>query len=116
MRSEPFLGKIVTSFREAYPEVRTARLEVTHHGDVDHESRRKRVYSRVPSKIPCPNPICRGGGHDLNSILMVLTQDKTSSYQATWWCNGREGSARTHARRYPCMNQVDVSIEITYQE
>lgn len=115
MRSEPFLGT-VTSFREAYPEVRSARLEVTHHGDVDHESRRKRVYSRVSSKIPCPNPLCRGGGYDLNTILMTLTHGKTTSYQSRWWCNGREGSLRTRARRYPCMNSVDVTIEIAYRE
>ena len=116
MRSEPFLGKLVASFREAYPEVRTARLEAIHHGDVDHESQRERVYSTAPAKILCPNPRCRGGGYDLNTILLTLTQARTTSCQTTWCCRGREGSRRTHANPYPCMNSVEASIEIAYQD
>ena len=68
------------------------------------------------SKIPCTNPLFREGGHDLNTLLMTVTHGKTASYQSTFWCNGREGSARTHARRYPCMNSVEVSIALTYNE
>jgi hypothetical protein len=116
MRGELFLGKLVASLREAYPEVRTARLNVVHHGDVDHESQRERVYSTVPGKIPCPNPRCRGGGYDLNTTLLTLTQAKTTSYRVTWNCGGREGSRRTQVNPYPCMNSVELSLEITYHE
>jgi hypothetical protein len=117
MRSEPFLGT-VASFRQAYPEVRTLKLEVSHRGNVAHESQRRRVYSesRLPSKIPCPNPLCREGGYDLNTFLITLTLGRATSYQDTWWCNGREGSPRTRGRRYPCMNSAEMSIEIVYQE
>ena len=118
MRSEPFLGTTVTSFRKAYPEVRTLRLEVTHRGDVRHESQRKDVYSEssVPSKIPCPNPLCRDGGYDLNTIIMTLTHGKTTNYQTKWSCRGREGSRRTQVNPYPCMNSVEVRIDIAYGE
>ena len=94
------------------------RLDVTHRGEVVHESQREDVYSesRLPSKIPCPNPLCRDGGYDLNAILITLTHGKMTSYQTTWWCRGREGSRRTQVNPYPCMNSVEVSIEVAYRE
>lgn len=118
MRSEPFLGRTVTSFRKAYPEVRTLRLEATHHGDMRHEPQRKDVYSesRVPSKIPCPEPDLQGWWLRLNTIIMTLTHGKTTSYQTRWSCRGREGSRRTQVNPYSCMNSVELNLEITYHE
>ena len=115
MSSAPLFGTVPT-FRKAYPEVRTARLEITHRGDVDHQ--RIHVYSEsnMRSKIPCTNPLCWEGRYDLNTLLMTLTHGKAATYQSTFYCNGREGSARTRARRYPCMNSVEVSIALTYNE
>jgi len=108
VESKPFLGT-VSSFHEAYPEVKTLRFVGKEQGDLasGHDQRKLNyTESTLPSTIPCGNPHCQQGGYDFNTTLMSLTATKATSYEIDWSCNGHEGTPKGRRIGDPCMNSI----------
>lgn len=116
MSTRPFLGT-VSSFAEAYPNVRTLRVEAIEHGEVRNEWQRRNTYSEtdLPSQIPCSNPHCKQGGFDLNTTFLFLTHDNKTQYETTLYCPGHEGSPKGRRKGDACFNYLEVKVEVIYK-
>ena len=117
MESKPFLGT-VSSFREAYPDVKSIRLEGQELGDLASGMDRRNVHyteSDIPGSIACGNPRCQQGGYDLNALVMTLTGSRDTSYEIDWSCDGHEGTPKGRRIGDPCMNSIRATITITYR-
>jgi len=117
MKPQPFLGT-VSSFREAYSEVKTLRLEGKQRGELARESQSAVNYteSDLPQIIPCANPRCQQGGYDLFTSLSTVTHNRGTSYERELFCNGHEGSPQGRRRGDPCCNALKFSLALTYNE
>jgi len=117
MTTRPFLGTVPT-FRQAYPNLQSVRLEAIHHGDIPQEWQRKSVYSEgnLPSNISCTNPRCKQGGYDLNTVFVILTGSKDTHYESTIHCHGHEGSPKGRRRGDSCMNWLELKVDVTYND
>ena len=115
--SKPFLG-LPTTFKKAYPNIKTIKLHATHRGEVTSEMQRLQYYSEasLPREIPCPNPRCRQGGYSLTGLVISLDHDRLPEYETRYSCNGHEGSPAGRREGSPCMNSVAIKVQATYSE
>lgn len=116
MESRPFVGTM-SSFREAYPDVKSLRLEGRERGDLASGMGQRDVHyteSNIPGNIPRGNPRCQQGGYDLNPVVMTLTGSRDTSYEIDWSCNGHEGTPKGRRIGDPCMNSIRATLTITY--
>lgn len=117
MESKPFLGS-VSSFKEAYPEIKSLLLNGTQSGEVSRENQRLIHYSQInlPQTIPCSNPRCKQGGFDLMATLITVTHSRMSSYETTMYCGGHEGTPKGRVKGDPCFNSLSFKLEATYHD
>jgi hypothetical protein len=115
MRSKPFLGT-VSSFRDAFPGVKTLKLLGRQRGDVSGDHQREERYTELnlPQTIPCSNPRCKQGGYDLMAYLITLAHDRTPSYNGQVYCNGHEGTPRGMRKGDPCWNALTFSTTASF--
>ncbi len=117
MESRPFIGTL-SSFHQAYPEVKTLRFDGKEQGDLASGFDQRNLNyteSSLPSTIPCGNPRCQQGGYDLNATLMSLTNTSETSYDIDWLCGGHEGTPKGRRIGDPCMNSITGKLTITYR-
>lgn len=117
MESRPFIGT-PSSFREAYPDVKSVRFDGQERGDLASGFAERAVHyteSDLPGNIPCGNPRCVQGGYDLNATMMTLTENQDSSYEIDWFCNGHEGTPKGRRIGDPCMNSIVAKLTISYR-
>lgn len=79
----PFRGPANKSFTEAFPDVREVQLRLVQ-GEMGSLRRTERMYT-VANFVrvhDCPNPPCRGGGIDLETIVRdaVRRRDTTGAF------------------------------------
>jgi hypothetical protein len=117
MSDPPFFGTVST-FRQAYPQVKTLCFEGEQSGELAREHQRQMRYSEstLPGKIPCANPRCRQGGFDLNTTLMAVTQDTNPGFEGKLYCSGHEGTPKGRRIGDPCYNSVNFVLSVTYED
>ena len=115
--SKPFLGTVST-FKEAYPQVRTIEVKVRYEGGMRGEIRGTQKYSEhsIPQVLPCSNPKCQQGGYNLMATLITLTHSKQSSYLARWNCNGHAGTPKGRKVGDACEASAEIEITLSYKQ
>ena len=73
--------------------------ETTQHADSTHV--RRIVVSSAPAhfEIPCGDPSCDGGGHDLTNQIMRALRVRATTFEGDDVCHGGVGGAGTPCRR-----------------
>lgn len=114
--SEPFL-KRTSSFKKAFPKIKTISVKVKHVGAVS-PLLEEQFYTEhsLSGKISCPNPRCVQGGYDLQTILDHINDSNILSYKVDWDCPGHEGTPKGRKKGYPCENSVIIAFESTFAE
>lgn len=92
----PRLRDVVPDLVSCRIEVAERRAEVT---SVEVSHTRHLVVDRAPAMlfIPCSDPSCRDGGHDVSSTLMRGLRERRADIRGEDSCNGDVG--RTHCGR-----------------
>jgi hypothetical protein len=62
---------------------------------------RRIVVANAPAlfEIPCQDPSCEGGGHDLTSVVMRALRMNETRFVGEDVCNGRVGTAQADCAR-----------------
>ena len=115
--SDSWLGK-PAPFHEAYPNIKSIRIEGKQHGDLRSEFAADVHYSEsnIPSTIPCANPRCQQGGYRLQPYLDAMVHSKDTEAELDWSCNGHEGSPQGRRKGDPCMNYIKFTIKVAYKD
>jgi hypothetical protein len=95
---------------EVVPELLSCRIEITQRrsnvtsADVSHT--RHVVVERAPALflVPCYEPSCKDGGHDITSALLRGLRDREANVQGEDTCHGSVGAE--HCRRVLHFNAV----------
>ena len=119
--SKPFLGSRTATFREAFPEIVSMRLEV----DLDLSGTNvdkwnaHHVYtleSPPPIALDCPNQLCTRGGLDIEQILRNIVAGRQTEFNCGEGCRGYEGSPKGRVKYRECDNYYRVKGSITYKD
>ena len=109
-------------FKEAFPEIKEARVEVqtmTNIGSrfIVPDRPNISVYEApdIGEYIDCENPDCYNGGFSIGSILHDMVQNKQTEYEGTATCKGYEGSPKGRKRYGSCVNWWKIKVKLQYQ-
>lgn len=96
------------------PSLRTLRLAIRFErgeGTVESEHTRIVVVSRAPALfvVPCSDPHCRDGGHDLTSSIMTHLRARHGTFEGSAACHGGVGAASQ-----PCSRVLKFEASATY--
>lgn len=118
--SRPLLGT-TNRFSDAFPEIETVKITVN--TDVFGYHERNKDYrltflneKRMSSRIDCPNPLCRRGGVDIDSLLRSMVVKGKIEFCEKIGCNGDEGSPQGRRRGRGCDNFFEITAEIKYKQ
>lgn len=111
------------SFLDAYPTVKSIRVEVRPHGE-GFESYRNmtewiEVYNEtnIPAILDCRNSRCFGGGLELDYLIRwSVVEAKQTEYETTMHCRGYEGSPKGRRNDGPCDTYFKIKINVVYQD
>jgi hypothetical protein len=112
------------SFLDAYPTVRSIRVEVRPVGEGFEPCRDMTEYLEVytehniiPAILDCRNPRCFGGGLDLDQLIRwAVVEAKQIEYETTKSCKGYEGTAKGRKNDGPCGTYFKVKVSVVYKE
>jgi hypothetical protein len=108
------------TFRAAFPQIEAIHVEVeyTRIGHVSAWPSGTVVYSSLDNLsrfLDCRNPVCYGGGVDLNDVIMWMVFDHKTEYHDDSRCRGYEGSPKGRTNYGPCNRRFKVSVTLTYK-
>jgi len=114
-----FLGR-PAPFKEAFPEIKSLRVEIEqdkwlfHSKPTDH---RTSVFTEhnIPPTVSCRNLRCQQGGIELQQTIYFMVQNRETQKSLDGICNGHEGTPKGRRIGNPCDNGYAVNIEITYK-
>jgi len=109
-------GKKV-KFEEAFPEIKTLRVECTEEG-YGARNPITRIYTEknTPGEyIDCHNPLCYNGGFSIGQILREMVQKREKHWEGTKFCQGYEGSPKGRRKYRSCINSWKVKVDIEYK-
>ena len=98
-----------------YPELKSLRLEIheTRDGTEVLGSRRARpiVVEHAPAwfELPCVQPECEGGGHDLTERVLAKLNSGELSFDGSHLCDGQVGGD-------PCGRKLHYAATAVYEE
>lgn len=68
------------------------------------------------SRLPCQNPVCRGGGFDLASVVEGMLSYREVERAGILVCEGWEGPAAGDAAAgVPCVRAIRYRVRLTYR-
>lgn len=114
-KGQPFFGRWVDSFKEAYPTIENLQVEVTQ----TDASRGSSFTQKLSEKnfrdvIDCSNPLCYGGGVVLGSLLHSMVWKGETSREEHSGCGGYEGSPKGRRKYRSCSRGFRVKIKVDY--
>jgi len=119
----PFFAKPTNNFREAYPKVKSIRVEVRPDGEgfepMHGQTHWLEVYteSNIPTTINCRNPRCYGGGLDLDYLIRwSVVESRQTGFETTLPCRGHEGSPKGRKNCGPCDTHFKVKVTVVYKD
>src|SRR4051812_47100675 len=88
----PRLHEVVPDLIACRIDIAERRADVT---SVDVSHTRHLVVARAPAMlyVPCSDPSCRDGGHDVTSMLLRGFRERRTDIRGEDACNGNIGSA-----------------------
>lgn len=97
-----------------FPTLKGLRLSITfRRGDIAVQPTHTRlvVVDRAPAlfHIPCIDPECRRGGHEITDIVLAALRQKRTQFGGTVACTGELGSAAAK-----CTGELYFEAEATY--
>ena len=111
------------NFLHAYTTVNSIRVEVRPVGEGFEPFRNMtewlEVYNEnnLPAIVHCRNPVCYGGGLDLDCLIRwAVVEAKQTEYETTKKCCGYEGSPKGRRNDGPCDTYFKVKITVVYKE
>ena len=118
----PFLRR-TSLFEEAYPTVKSVRVEVTETRDYGRNPwdpndpwTRSFTEKDFQRALDCSNPRCYGGGVDFGSLLHAMVRKRETEKEVNQACAGYEGSPMGRRRYGLCRNRFRVSMHVEYKE
>jgi len=121
MEAQYLIPRTATTFKAAFPGVKTVRVEITERGDgvrfgpQGHPLVTVVTETSLRPALDCSNRRCQQGGVDIERLLQMLTYARTTDHQETIFCCGHEGSPKGRHRGPPCENSFQLNISITYE-
>ena len=113
MTSRRWFGQ-ATTFRDAFPQVKSLRLEVHQEGASPGVHCRDDVFTEadiVPT-VQCANHLCQRGGYEVEQQLRFAVEAREDAVEWEWICEGHEGSRVG----LPCDTFAKLKLSITYRE
>jgi hypothetical protein len=110
---QPLFGGRLVTFAEAYPEIKTLRLEVSLPVKGPYGEMYSQVFTheKPPGQyVDCTNPLCLYGGVDVGHIIRTMVVDRQTKRQASVCCKGREPGVK------PCMTTFAIKVEIEFHD
>jgi len=104
--------------REAFPEIKEARVVCVEKGDGVREASAERVYTspRIGEFVNCSNPVCYNGGFPVGQILRQMVRNRQTHLEDHRKCKGYEGSPKGRIEYRPCFNHWDITVDVVYHE
>jgi len=108
-----------TSFKEAYPEIKSLRIEISQdrfgfYTQPQNDQKIILTESNITPKIPCINPLCQRGGINIEKLVSFMIPHRSQEDEFEETCPGHEGSTRNRSAP-PCDNTSIVKISIIYK-
>jgi hypothetical protein len=109
-----FAGK--TTFRESFPTIKAARVEVTESDSFGWNPGEPRVYteSTLGEYIDCHKRLCYNGGFSIGDLLRDMVTRRETDRPATKMCQGDEASPKGRKIYRKCRNAFSIQIHIDY--
>ncbi|HRJ17932.1 MAG TPA: hypothetical protein PLF84_02780 [Bryobacteraceae bacterium] len=111
------------SFLDAYPTVKSIRVEVRPVGEGFEPYRKMSEYvdvyneTNIPAILNCRNPRCFGGGLDLDNLIRwSVVEGRLIDYEDTIRCQGYEGSPKGRRRDGPCDTSFKLNVSVAYKD
>jgi hypothetical protein len=80
------------------------------------EQPRSRFHSiKGGGLIECSNPLCRGGGYEIDSILSEMRRLRETERKGSISCPGDEGSPKGRRRGSRCGNKIQYTLTVKYK-
>ena len=112
-----FIPRVPTTFENAFPEIAAMRLEVER-GEAFNRFGHPMVYTEKspPERVlRCDNPLCYGGGCDVQGFLSRVVAARETEAEKTLSCKGYEGSPKGRRIYGPCDTYYKVRVTVTYK-
>ena len=112
----PVFGQPRT-FEEAFPTVQSARVRVSQAQLGDPKLPELFAWPDGPhfrALLHCRNPLCKGGGFDIQAVLSGMVSDCATERAFSGKCRGHESMGRGQTRT--CMTFFTGSVEIEYRD
>jgi len=106
------------SFREAFPQLESARVEVEElpHGNPAHSMKFTYDTDEIGEYIDCHNPLCYNGGFSLGKIIREMVAQRKTHLETHRLCQGYEGSPKGRRKYRDCLHFFNIRVSLTYRD
>ena len=70
---------------------------------------------RFEGALACPNPLCRGGGFEVDFLVESMISEKLQERTGLLVCTGWEREQGSRMERTPCTSAIRYRIRLTYR-
>lgn len=112
-----FIPRVPSTFDKVFPEIESIRLEAELHGEGVNKYNQTAVMTEKHFErfLPCHNPLCYGGGIDLQRFVSYLVAGRKTEEEDTLFCQGHEGSPKGRKNYGPCDTYYKVKANLSYK-